>query len=107
MMGMPSCAQPLAVVAHGRLQSRPASRISGTTTIISGNAMRRMTTTRRDILAGLSGAALAGTANGFGAGVARAAGPVTLNIIDVAGNLQLTQEGIERFRAQHPNLVSR
>ena len=69
--------------------------------------MRRVTTTRRDVLAGLSGAALAGAANGLGSGGARAAGPVTLNIIDVAGNLQLTQEAIERFRAQNPNLISR
>src|SRR5437773_544562 len=72
------------------------------------------TTTRRAVLAGLSctavgaaGAALAGASSGFGAGVAHAAGPVTLNIIDVAGNLQLTQDGIERFRAQNPDLVSR
>ena len=69
--------------------------------------MRRVTTTRRDVLAGLSGAALAGAANCLGSGGARAAGPVTLNIIDVAGNLQLTQEAIERFRAQNPNLVAR
>jgi len=69
--------------------------------------MRKVTTTRRDVLAGLSGAALAGAGSGFGPGVARAAGPVTLNIIDVAGNLQLTQEGIEKFRAQNPDLVSR
>ena len=69
--------------------------------------MHRQTTTRRNVLAGLSGAALAGAAGGLGSEVARAAGPVSLNIIDVAGNLQLTQEGIERFRAQNPNLVSR
>ena len=33
--------------------------------------------------------------------------PVTLNIIDVAGNLQLTQKGFEAYRAAKPNLVSR
>ena len=38
---------------------------------------------------------------------ARAAGPVDLSIIDVAGNLQLTKVGIERFRAANPGLVSR
>lgn len=60
-------------------------------------------TTRRSLLAGLSGAAALGTTRGF----AQSASPVTLNIIDVAGNLQLTQEGIERFRTQNPNLISR
>ena len=69
--------------------------------------MRKVTTTRRDVLAGLSGAALAGATRSFGTGEARAAGPVTLNIIDVAGNLQLTQEGIEKFRALNPGLVAR
>jgi putative spermidine/putrescine transport system substrate-binding protein len=33
--------------------------------------------------------------------------PVALTIIDVAGNLQLTQVGLDRFRAQNPKLVSR
>lgn len=66
--------------------------------------MRTMTTTRRGVLAGLSGAAILGATKSFGQS---AAAPVTLNIIDVAGQLQLTQEGIERFRAQNPNLVSR
>src|SRR5205814_2551520 len=33
--------------------------------------------------------------------------PVTLNVVDVAGNLALTQEAIESYRAKHPNLVSR
>ncbi len=35
------------------------------------------------------------------------AAPVTLSVIDVAGNLQLTKVGIERFREQNPKLVSR
>jgi putative spermidine/putrescine transport system substrate-binding protein len=59
-------------------------------------------TTRRSLLAGLSGAALIGaTKDSF------AQAPVALNIIDVAGNLQLTQEAIERFKTQNPKLVSR
>ena len=33
--------------------------------------------------------------------------PVTLNVVDVAGNLALTQDAIENYRAKHPNLVSR
>lgn len=32
--------------------------------------------------------------------------PVTLNILDVAGNLQLTKPIIDAFRAQHPDVVS-
>jgi putative spermidine/putrescine transport system substrate-binding protein len=33
--------------------------------------------------------------------------PVTLNILDVAGNLQLTQGMIDEFAAQNPDIVSR
>ena len=33
--------------------------------------------------------------------------PVTLNVVDVAGNLALTQEALESFAAKNPNLVSR
>jgi putative spermidine/putrescine transport system substrate-binding protein len=35
------------------------------------------------------------------------AAPVALTVMDVAGNLQLTKAGIERFRTQNPHLVSR
>jgi len=35
------------------------------------------------------------------------ASPLALHVIDVAGNLQLTRPGIERFRAENPRLVSR
>ncbi|MDN7899507.1 extracellular solute-binding protein [Burkholderia cepacia] len=34
------------------------------------------------------------------------AAPVSLNIVDVAGNLQLTQKAIEAFRDKNPTLVS-
>ena len=44
-------------------------------------------------------------ASGFGAGAAKA-DPVSLNIVDVAGNLQLTQKVFEAFKAQNPALVS-
>ena len=37
---------------------------------------------------------------------ARAADPVTLNIVDVAGDLQLTRNGFEAFKAKYPNLVA-
>ena len=33
--------------------------------------------------------------------------PVALNVIDVAGNLALTQKAIENYRKAKPNLVSR
>ncbi|KER71907.1 ABC transporter substrate-binding protein [Burkholderia cepacia] len=37
---------------------------------------------------------------------AAVAAPVSLNIVDVAGNLQLTQKAIEAFRDKNPSLVS-
>lgn len=33
--------------------------------------------------------------------------PVTINVVDVAGNLALTQDAIEAFRVKNPTLVSR
>lgn len=33
--------------------------------------------------------------------------PVTINVVDVAGNLALTQDAIEAFRTKNPTLVSR
>ena len=33
--------------------------------------------------------------------------PVALSIVDVAGNLQLTKTGLEKFRTDNPGLVSR
>ncbi|MBN3854197.1 extracellular solute-binding protein [Paraburkholderia sp. Ac-20340] len=41
----------------------------------------------------------------FGMNAAKA-DPVSLNIVDVAGNLQLTQKAFEAFKAKYPNLVS-
>ena len=64
-------------------------------------------TTRRNVLLGATGLALAHATHGAAQGLALPAAPVALNVIDVAGNLQLTQAGIERFRQQSPNLVSR
>ncbi|MGU7769149.1 ABC transporter substrate-binding protein [Burkholderia sp. MR1-5-21] len=37
---------------------------------------------------------------------AAVAAPVSINVVDVAGNLQLTQKAIEAFRDKNPNLVS-
>ncbi|KXU86040.1 ABC transporter substrate-binding protein [Caballeronia megalochromosomata] len=42
----------------------------------------------------------------FGMAAAHAADPVSINIVDVAGNLQLTQKGFEAFKAKYPDLVS-
>jgi putative spermidine/putrescine transport system substrate-binding protein len=38
--------------------------------------------------------------------VAHAADPVAINIVDVAGNLQLTQKAFEAFKEKYPQLVS-
>lgn len=55
--------------------------------------------------------AVLGAAIGLSAGpsLAQSANPspMALNIMDVAGNLQLTKLGIERFRTANPGLVSR
>ena len=59
---------------------------------------------RRTLLA----AALIGAGGwlGLGAGPVLAA-PVTLNIVDVAGDLALTQDAIEAYQKKHPDLVSK
>ena len=44
-------------------------------------------------------------ATALGMSVAKA-DPVSLNIVDVAGNLQLTQKAFEAFKAKYPDLVS-
>ena len=51
-------------------------------------------------------AASAGPAASAGTGASAGAGPVTLNILDVAGNLQLTKGMIENFKAAHPEVVN-
>jgi putative spermidine/putrescine transport system substrate-binding protein len=67
-------------------------------------------TTRRALLGGIAGA----TALGAAVPRARAAAlptlptsPVTLNVIDVAGQLQLTQHAIETFVKDNPTLISK
>jgi putative spermidine/putrescine transport system substrate-binding protein len=52
--------------------------------------------TRRAVLVSVAGGVVASAG----------AAPVSLNIVDVAGNLQLTKVGIERFRVANPSLVS-
>jgi putative spermidine/putrescine transport system substrate-binding protein len=57
---------------------------------------------RRSVLAGM--AATAATAPTARAQLPTA--PVALNIVDAAGNLQLTQHGFEAYRKARPHLVS-
>ena len=49
---------------------------------------------------------LAASAAFASASAAYAADPVTLNIVDVAGDLQLTRNGFEAFKAKYPNLLA-
>jgi putative spermidine/putrescine transport system substrate-binding protein len=70
--------------------------------------MTRTSVDRRTLLGGIAGAAA------FGAARARAATPpplpstpVTLNVIDVAGQLQLTQGAMESFARAHPKLITK
>jgi putative spermidine/putrescine transport system substrate-binding protein len=72
--------------------------------------MTDLTTTRRAVLGSIAGAAAVSVAGGR----ARAAAPpplpstpVALNVIDVAGQLQLTQAAIQSFVHANPKLVSK
>lgn len=60
---------------------------------------------RRPVLAGVAGLIAAGPAAAQPAGLPSA--PVVLNIMDVAGAMQIDRPGIERFRAENPQLLSR
>jgi putative spermidine/putrescine transport system substrate-binding protein len=65
---------------------------------------------RRGFVGGATGLAALGLGSGLGSGRAFAAAPaspVTLNIVDVAGNLALTQPAIEAYQKARPNYVSR
>ena len=61
--------------------------------------------TRRQVLGGILGAAAA--AGAARAQVAPPASPLTLSIVDVAGNLALTRPAFEAYRRQNPKLVGR
>lgn len=60
--------------------------------------------TRRSVVGGAASLAALGAGSAF---AQAPASPVALNIIDVAGNLQLTQVAIEAFVKANPKLVSR
>ena len=62
--------------------------------------------TRRSVVAGLAGS-FAINARAFAASPPLPSSPVSLNIVDVAGNLALTQKAIEAYRARNPKLVSK
>ena len=68
--------------------------------------MREFHPTRRELLGGaVSLAAFGGTP--LSAFAAAPAAPVTVNIVDVAGNLALTQPAIEVYAKAKPNFVSK
>jgi len=79
---------------------RPAFRIDATD-VTTEEAMKRIPLAAALVAAGLA----AGTATAQVPPLPSS--PVTLNVVDVAGNLALTQEAIEQYRAKNPKLVSR
>jgi putative spermidine/putrescine transport system substrate-binding protein len=68
-----------------------------------------MKLTRRTVIGGMAGSlALGAGGRVFGqAAPGLPSSPVTLNMVDVAGNLALTQKAIETYAAAHPKLVSK
>lgn len=64
---------------------------------------------RRQAIGGLAGLAGASVLPrfAFAQSLALPSSPVALNIIDVAGNLQLTQAAIEKFAKENPALISK
>ena len=74
----------------------------------------RNTLTRRRFIVGLSASAAAAATVLRGTLISARAGtpplpssPVSLNVIDVAGNLRLTQQSIENYRKNSPKLVDK
>ena len=70
-------------------------------------------TRRAALKAGVAGIAAAAL-SGIGAvpaalaqGLPMPKGPVTINIVDVAGNLALTQDAMEAYQKKNPNLVAK
>jgi putative spermidine/putrescine transport system substrate-binding protein len=66
-----------------------------------------MKPTRRAVVAGLAGAALIDFRALAQGALQLPKAPVAINIVDVAGNLALTQQAIENYRKLKPNLVSK
>jgi putative spermidine/putrescine transport system substrate-binding protein len=75
---------------------------------VEETAMNSMTTTRRGVIGGAVGLAALGTRRARGAAApALPSAPVALNVIDVAGQLQLTQRAMEEYAKANPKLVSK
>ena len=71
--------------------------------ILSGRLLARFSTKLTVLCGALSAVAAIAVIT---APAAHAADPVSINIVDVAGNLQLTQKAFEAFKAKYPQLVS-
>jgi putative spermidine/putrescine transport system substrate-binding protein len=72
------------------------------------NVLMTFKPTRREVVAGgVAGLAGSMTMNWSALAQNLPTSPVTLNIVDVAGNLALTQKAIEEYRNKNPKLVSR
>lgn len=66
-----------------------------------------MRVSRRTVLAGLAGLGAGARGSAAFAQPALPKTPVTITVVDVAGNLALTQKAIENYRKAKPNLVAR
>jgi len=63
---------------------------------------------RRQLLRAVAGAAaLCATGRLSAQNLTMPSSPVTINVVDVAGNLALTQDAMEKYRETHPKLVSK
>jgi putative spermidine/putrescine transport system substrate-binding protein len=71
--------------------------------ILSGRLLARFSTKLTVLCGALSAVAAIAVIT---TPAAHAADPVSINIVDVAGNLQLTQKAFEAFKAKYPQLVS-
>jgi putative spermidine/putrescine transport system substrate-binding protein len=63
--------------------------------------------TRRTFVGGVAGSASLAAVGARAQSLAMPTSPVTLSIVDVAGNLALTQRAIENYRKAKPTVVSR
>ena len=69
--------------------------------------MQSMATSRRALIGGMAGLATFGARGARAAALpAKPAAPVALNVIDVGGQLQLTQRAMEAYAKANPALVS-
>ena len=69
--------------------------------------MTKLEITRRTAMAGVAGSLVVGPKALAQAPLALPTSPVAINVVDVAGNLALTQAAIENYRKLKPNLVSK